>query len=423
MKFVLTSWGSRGEVEPCAAVGRELSRRGHDVKMAVPPDLVGFVESAGLMAVAHGPSLQSILDAYRDFWTCLFRRPWRVRELTRLWRGISEPIARWSEMSATLTSLSDGADLLLTSNLGFEQLVANIAEYRDIPLVTLHWFPMRANGQLVPAVPAPLCRSAMRLHEWLSRGGAAKKNEEAQRRDLGLPRETGPWPQRIAERASIELQAYDEVCFPGLASEWAKWNGQRPFVGALTLGLSTDADEEVGSWIAAGTPPIFFGFGSMPVESAADTLAMISGACAQLRERALVCAGETDFSSVLHSENVKVVKAVNFSAVFPACRAVVHHGGAGTTAVGLRAGIPTLVLSTDANQALWGATVKRLKVGTARRFSTTKLETLVDDLRTVLGPRYVANARGLAARMTEPAQSIATAADLVEAAASSERVG
>ena len=47
MKFVLASYGSRGDVEPCVAVGRELLRRGHDVRMAVPPDLVGFAEAAG----------------------------------------------------------------------------------------------------------------------------------------------------------------------------------------------------------------------------------------------------------------------------------------------------------------------------------------------------------------------------------------
>ena len=141
-----------------------------------------------------------------------------------------------------------------------------------------------------------------------------KKLEDAQRRELGLPKATGPSARRIAERGSLEIQAYDEVCFPGLAAEWAKWDGQRPFVGALTMELPTDADEEVASWIAAGTPPIFFGFGSMPVESPADTLAMISAACAQLGERALVCAGGTDFSDVPHFEHVKVVGAVNYAA-------------------------------------------------------------------------------------------------------------
>ena len=69
MKFVLASYGTRGDIEPSVAVGRELLRRGHDVRMAVPPDLVGFAESAGLAAVAYGPDTQALLDAYRNFWT------------------------------------------------------------------------------------------------------------------------------------------------------------------------------------------------------------------------------------------------------------------------------------------------------------------------------------------------------------------
>ena len=67
------------------------------------------------------------------------------------------------------------------------------------------------------------------------------------------------------------------------------------------MDLPTDADDEVMSWIAAGTPPIFFGFGSSPVESPHDTLAMIVGACAQLGERALVCSPDTDLGDVVIS--------------------------------------------------------------------------------------------------------------------------
>ncbi|MGO9284866.1 MAG: glycosyltransferase, partial [Mycobacterium sp.] len=305
-------------------------------------------------------------------------------------------------------------DLLITTSVGFDLLAANVAEYYDIPLATLHWFPLRANGQVLPFLPAPLCRSAMTVYEWLSWGGAAKKFEKAQRRELGLPKATGPWPRRIAERGSLEIQAYDEVCFPGLAAEWAKWDGRRPFVGALTMELPTYAEEEVASWIAAGTPPIFFGFGSIPVESPADTITMIGAACAQLGERALVGAGWSDFSQVPHFEHVKVVGAVNYAATFPACRAVVHHGGVGTTAMGLRAGVPTLILSMDLEHTLWGARVKRLKVGTARRFSTTTEESLVADLRTILAPHYVTRAREIASQMSKPAASVAAAADLVE---------
>jgi UDP:flavonoid glycosyltransferase YjiC (YdhE family) len=423
MKFVLACYGSRGDVEPCVAVGRELLRRGHDVRMAVPPDLVGFAEAAGLAAVAYGLATQAIADLHRNFWTCFFRNPWRIQDLARLEREAAEPIIRcWGEISTTLTSLVDGADLLITG-LTFEQPVANVAEYCDIPLAALHHTPLRANGQLLPFLPAPLTRSAITAYEWLHWRGV-KKLEDAQRRELGLPEATGPASRRIAERGSLEIQAYDEVCFPGLAAEWAKWDGRRPFVGALTLELATDADEEAASWIAAGTPPIFFGFGSIRwVESPADTLAMIGAACARLGERALVCAGGTDFSRVPHFEHVKVVSAVNFAATFPACRAVVHHGGAGTTAAGLRAGVPMLILWTAPDQAIWAAQVKRLRVGTARRFSTTTQKSLVADLRRILAPQYVARAREISTRMTKPAESVAAAADLVENFARLRRVG
>jgi UDP:flavonoid glycosyltransferase YjiC (YdhE family) len=425
MKFVLASWGSRGDIEPCAAVGCELLRRGHDVRMAVPPDLVGFVEAAGLPAVAYGLDTQAIVEALRNFWTCLFGNFWRIRDLIRLSREARELATRCrGEMSSTLTSLADGADLLFTG-LVFEQAAANVAEYYDIPLATLHYFPARANGHLVPILPSPLIRSAMTVVEWLV-SRLMKKVDYAQRRELGLPKATGPSPRRIAKRGSLEIQAYDEVCFPGLAAEWAKWDGRRPFVGSLTMELPTDADDEVGSWIAAGTPPIYFGFGSMPacsaVESAADTVAMISAACAQLGERALVCSGWSDFSRVPHFDHVKVVGAVNFAATFAACRALVHHGGSGTTAAGLRAGVPTLILWTLPDQLMWGAQVKRLKVGTARRFSTTTRESLVADLRRILAPQYVTRAREIAIRMTKPAASVAAAADLVENFARLRRV-
>jgi UDP:flavonoid glycosyltransferase YjiC (YdhE family) len=424
MKFALASYGTRGDVEPCAAVGRELLRRGHEVRMAVPPNLVGFVESAGLAAVAYGLDSQTALD--RDFflnvWKDFPRSVWRIQDLIRLWREFWESVTQcWGEISATLTSLADGANLLFTG-LMFEQAAADVAEYYDIPLATLHSFPARANGQLLPFLPAPLARSTMTMGEWLG-WRWMKKFEDGQRRELGLPKATGPAPRRITERGLLEIQAYDEVCFPGLAAEWAKLGGRRPFVGALTLELPTDADEEVGSWIAGGTPPICFGFSSIPVESPADTLAMISAACAQLGERAVVCAGWSDFSHVPHIEHVKVVGAVNYASTFPACRAVVHHGGAGTTAAGLRAGVPQLILWWAGDEPYWAAAVKRLKVGTARRFSTTTLESLVAELRTILAPQYVARAREIATRMSKPAESVNAAADLVENFARLRRCG
>lgn len=115
MKIVLAFYGTRGDVEPGVAVGRELVRRGHDVRMAVPPDLVGFAESAGLAAVAYGPDTQAWLEATRNFWARFFGNFWRLPELVKLLRASREPATTcWAEMSTTLASVTDGAHLLVT---------------------------------------------------------------------------------------------------------------------------------------------------------------------------------------------------------------------------------------------------------------------------------------------------------------------
>jgi UDP:flavonoid glycosyltransferase YjiC (YdhE family) len=381
MKFALATLGSRGDAEPYAAVGRELQRRGHEVRMAVPPDYLGFVESAGLAAVPHGVNL------VRKFGPM-------PNPISMMWEILRDVTQFWPEVGTTLTSLADGADLLL-ADPSQQGLAANVGEYYDIPLATLHFYPIEAGGT-----------------------GITKEAEDAHRRALGLPEETGP-----STRQCLEIQAYDELFFPGLAAEWAKCDIRRPFVGGLTLELPVDADEEVASWIAAGTPPIYFGFGSVRVASPSDAVAMISAACAQLGERALICSGASDFTDIPHFDHVKVVSAVNHSAVFPACRAVVHHGGPGTTFAGIRAGVPTLILWVSVDQPMWGAAVSLLEVGAARPFFETTQKSLVADLRSILTPHCVRRTCEVAAQMTTPAESVAAAADLLEDAARLGRFG
>ena len=409
MKFALAVYGSRGDVEPHAAVGRELLRRGHEVRIALPPDLRGLVESAGLTALAYGPDTRDVLFGKKT-------NPLNLLSTSKEYLG-----QIWAEMGTKLTSLADGADLLLTG-MPQQGLATNVAEYYDIPLASLHWMPVRVNGRLLPSLPSPLIRSAISAVWWVH-WRVTKEAEDAQRRELGLPKATGPSTRRIVERGSLEIQAYDDFLFPGLAAEWAEWDGRRPFVGALTLELPTDADEEVLSWIAAGTPPIYFGFGSTPIRSRADTVAMIAAACMRLGERALIYSGVNDFNRIPHFDHVKFVGMVNYATIFPACRAVVHHGGAGTTAAGMRAGIPTLVLWIRNEQPLWGAAVKRMKVGSAQRLSSVTEESLVAGLRSILRPQYVTRAREIATRMTKPSVSATAAADLLENAARTRRFG
>jgi vancomycin aglycone glucosyltransferase len=357
--------------------------------MAVAPNMVGFVELAGLAPVPFGPES---LASSRNRST---QDP--VSAVVDEKEYLSRAMAEWG---TTLTALANGADLLLTGRVE-QRLAANVAEYYGIPHAALHFYP----------------EAHLRQSGWI--GDAMEEAEDAHRRALGLADATGPSPR------SVEIQAYDAICFPGLADAWAEEDVWRPFVGALTLELPTDADDEVLSWIAEGTPPIYFGFGSgVWLQHPAHTFSLISVACERLGERALICTGASDFANAPHSDQVKVVGAMNHAAIFPACRAVVHQGGAGTTAAGMRAGIPTLILWHPTNdQQIWGDAVTRLKVGSARAFSASNLGSLVADLRSILNPQCIIRASEVGAGVTKPAVSVTSAADLLEDAVRLGRVG
>jgi UDP:flavonoid glycosyltransferase YjiC (YdhE family) len=414
MKFVVAVHGTRGDVEPCAAVSLELLGRGHDVRVAVPPNLVSFVESAGVSpVVSYGVDSQQQMDAD------IFRKYWKIQNPVTAMRELREYITQgWAEMNTTLTAMADGADLILTGTT-YQEVAANVSEYYGIPLAAFHYFPARPNSQVLPVpLPSRLVRSAWTVAEWVH-WRALKEAEDTQRRELGLPTATVRAVRRIVEGGALEIQAYDEVFFPGLAAEWGE---SRPLVGSMTLELGTNADDEVASWIAGGTPPIYFGFGSMPVKSPADAIARITEVCAELGERALICSGVWDLDEIPRAEHVKLVRSVNHAAVFPACRAVVHHGGSGTTAASVRSGVPTVILWVGADQPFWATQINRLKVGTALRFSRTTRESLLGALRTVLTPAYATRAREVAAMMTKPAASVSRAADLLEDAVRKGRV-
>src|SRR3984893_1667782 len=162
MRFVLAAYGSRGDVEPCAVLGHELLQRGHDVSIAVPPNVVGFAESVGLDAVAYGPDSEAQLNSAADFFVANMKNPYAA-----LPEVVERVTKVWVDKGTALASLAEGADLLVTG-MNEQRLAANIAEHQDIPLVALHFFPSRfqpsgqLNSQLVKTSAEPLRRGLVR---------------------------------------------------------------------------------------------------------------------------------------------------------------------------------------------------------------------------------------------------------------------
>ena len=410
MRYAVAVHGTRGDVEPAAALALELIRRGHEIRMAVPPNLVEFAESAGIPApvLSYGP------DSQQQVQTEAFDQWWRLRNpATALGQAREYLTDGWAQMSQTLTATAADADLILTGTT-YQEVAANVAECLGVPLAALHYFPTRPNSRILPVpLPMSVVRPAWAVAEWV-RWRLLKPAEDEQRRSLGLPDARHRAARRIAEHGTLEIQAYDEVFFPGLSADFA---GNRPLVGAMTLQLAGEADDGVEAWVVEGTAPVYFGFGSMPVADPGETVAMISEVCAELGQRALICSGAMEVGDLRADGPVKIVRSVNHAQIFPRCRAVVHHGGAGTTAAGVRAGVPTLVLWVGADQPVWAQAVQRLGVGTSRRFSASTAESLREDLQTVLSAHCAARARATAALTTPPEHSVAMTADLLEQAA------
>jgi len=118
-------------------------------------------------------------------------------------------------------------------------------------------------------------------------------------------------------------------------------------------------------FLQAGSPPIFIGFGSMSPRNPEAMTQVILQALARTRQRAIILSGWGGLRAANVPDTVFTLDSIPFSWLFPRVAAVVHHGGAGTTAAGLRAGVPSIIVPFFADQPFWGQRVMDLGVGPA----------------------------------------------------------
>jgi sterol 3beta-glucosyltransferase len=427
--------GSRGDVQPALAVGLELRRRGHEVVTGVAPNLVPLAERLGLDPVPLGIDSAALLGSD------LVRRDMRSAHPVRRVRALrAVASAGWDELRTGLLALVDdvgGADTVVTGLLG-QEVAAAVAERRGLGMAALHYCPVRANRVVSPVsgVRGPgATRAVWALGERV-RWGLTRRAENEQRGELGLGTTRVHLPTRLRDAGVVEVQAYDPALVPGLGDEWGP---RRPLTGFLALddaararlgeagsgsgsgaGRDGGLDAELDGWLDDGDPPVYVGFGSMPVADPPALLAAVDAACADLGVRALVSAGWNDFSAAgtgpdVDEKRVRVVGAVDHATVLPRCRAAVHHGGAGTTGAVLRAGLPAVVGWYSADQPMWGELLRGAGVGVARRASTlTQPGVLAGALSEVLDDATAARAAALGTRLVPADRAVAAAADAIE---------
>ena len=417
MKISMLTCGTRGDTQPLVVLATELAARGHETTIAASPNTLGPVEAAGFEALPFGPDSQALMESDKgQRWLASGNVRAFVKELGDMsHRAFATTVAE-AERAC------EGADLLVAGLLA-EDLVVPVGERLGVPVVTLHSAPVRRTRAYAhPLVttrrmPGRLNLATGALFEQVWWKGF-REDVNSYRRDAGLALTKTPTPARLAASGALQLQAYDEVLVPDL-----EWDDRLPRVGFLTPVASLRArlgesgpDPELDTWLAAGDPPVFFGFGSMPVRDPAATVRLITEVSRAVGVRALISAGWGRLTSLNPDDDeILMVGAVDHDVVFPRCGAAVHHGGAGTVAASLGAGIPTVVCSVFADQPFWGARVVDQQVGAHLRFKELASESLERALRQALSGEVRERAKSLGERMRSGGGAAARAADLVEA--------
>ncbi|MCK9903314.1 glycosyl transferase [Parafrankia colletiae] len=418
MRVAVFVMGTRGDAQPAAILGAELARRGHEVVLGLPEDLAHFGLSMGVETASIGVGAHDFMGSEEV-------RAWLASgDLGKLMMGFS----RYKRQQATriadaMAEISDGADLIV-SGVTIEDEAACIAEWRGVPMASLHHTPMRANGAfpffLASTRRFPRAVNHFMYHAVQSAGWrvlAADVNRLRAR--LGLRPTRVPTPRRLARAGATELQAYSRFLVPELAA----WGPRRPLVGFLTLSAEQrkllgehQLDPAVDQWLDDGEPPAYFGFGSMPVQDPSRVLDLISTVARRLGLRALVSAGWSDIpTGISADQRVRVVGNLDHDTVLPRCRIAVHHGGAGTTAASVGAGLPTVVCSVIGDQPFWGAQLERLGIGATLRFPEMSERTLVRAAEPLLDREPRERAARLAAQLRSE-DAAGCAADFLEKA-------
>lgn len=414
MHFALMTHGTRGDVQPLVALAAELQRRGHTTVIASPTNTTEFVRRAGLPAVPLPGDSQAFLTSPQAL-RCL--RTGDVGAFLAMTRaGLA---AQNRAIGRRLAAAAKGADAIVAGATA-EDPATVIAEAYRVPLVLHHICPLRPTAAVpsYTAADASTPEENQLSHVEYERAGWRVWREHVNwlRGHLGLAPTEESTPQQARALGAVELQAYSPNLVRGL--RWPQW---RPVVGWMDLHRAerealgeAGLDAALADWIAAGSAPVYVGFGSMPVADPAATLAMIERVMAALDLRAVVNAGWAGLpaTAVADPTRVRVVSRVDHTDLLPRCRAAVHHGGSGTTAQSVRAGLPTLVCSVLLDQLLWGRLVERAGIGAHVRFPALTEPTLRAGLERILQPEVVARAAALGEAVRAEPDPVVVAADL-----------
>ncbi|MEE4361377.1 MAG: glycosyltransferase [Pseudomonadales bacterium] len=393
MRILISSVGSRGDVQPLLALAVALRAQGQEVSLLLPPNFRGEAERLGLPFIAGGRDTQ---QAVREVEAAHAGR--RVHVARALLRFLRAEIA---EQFAQTQAAAADCDLIVAG--GLQIAARSVAEARGVPHVYVAFCPA-----VLPcaALPPPSIRR-FGLPHWLNRTlwvaarGAArmalKGTLDAQRDALGLAPVKSVFDHVLTQRPWLATDA-------ALAPAPPLRDRDPVQAGAWYLEDPAPLPDAVEDFLARGDAPVYLGFGSMPSTGAGagarETGARLVTAARRVGRRAILSRGWADLDAPDGDDDCLVIGPVAHGRLFPRVAAVVHHGGAGTTGAAARAGVPQVIVPHLMDQYYWAHRMTQLGVGRgAGRAEALHPDRLADALEAALQPAVAARARDLGARI------------------------
>ena len=352
MKILISSIGSRGDVQPILALALELQALGHEPRLCVAPNFKDWIEARGIPCIPIGPDLRKLTGG---------APPARLASPTPEQR---RQLAAYTvrEQFQVLSEAAKDCDLIVGA--GALQLAArSIAELLRIRYIFVTYCPAvlpspdhpppKMDKRYPQSLPGFVNRYlwAKDRQQWDGLFGATL-NEE--RHKVGLGPVDSVQRYVFTERPWI---AADPVLAPTPSTPGM----QTVQAGAWMLSDATPLPEELERFLGDGEPPVYFGFGSM--RAAETTSRALIGAARQVGMRSIVSQGWGNLGSIDAGADCLCIGDVSHEKLLTRVAAVVHHGGAGTTTAAARAGKPQVIVPHHYDQHYWAHRTSRLGVG------------------------------------------------------------
>jgi len=365
MRITIVAIGGRGDVQPLVALGAGLRRTGrYEISIVTSDDFDGLVGKEGLEFISLGMNAQELL---------MTEAAWDVLEsghnfLQGMWRIIRMMKPILEQIMDSTWQACQGTDAIIFSALGVGAY--HIAEKQRVPCLWAIPFPLYSRTRSFPSLAFPSLPlggiynlfTHIVVEQFAQQLGGRFVNHWRRKR-LGLPPiSLFKWPYRHLYGEPVPvLYSYS----PSIVPKPSDWGEHIHVTGYWFLDHSSDwkPPVELVDFLEAGQPPVYVGFGSMSNRDPEATAQIVIDALERSGQRGLIATGWGGLKSSSLPSSVFMLESAPHDWLFPRTTAVVHHGGAGTTAAGLRAGVPSVLVPHFGDQPFWGQQIVRLGVG------------------------------------------------------------